>query len=141
MIMDVVSPADWQMVDNHAMRFEAPDVIHLRPQGDVKLEQSLALIRFVRTLPKPEKGLFSLVDMKGAGRQDPALAHHPEAMEYTRHLRAQVFYNASFSHRVMIGIYLRVSRLLKNATPANASIFETEAEARAWIAQTRANDG
>ena len=112
----------------------------MRPGGDVSLTESLELIKFWGGLPKPEKGFFSLVDMSNAGRQDPAVAKRPESQEYLRMQRAQVFYNATFYHRALIGIFVRLSKLLTHASPANAVVFTTEAEAHAWIAETRALD-
>lgn len=139
--MTSVSSDDWHRVGNHAVRFEPPDIIHTRPNGDISLSDSLALGVFAKSLSKPEKGYFSLVDMTHAGRQDPAIAKRPEAHEYLASQRAQVFYNASFHQRALIGIFVRLSRLLKHSTPANAVIFATEAEARDWIEKARRNDG
>lgn len=135
------SPGDWHGVGTHKVRFEAPDIIHTRPHGNISLSDSLALAAFAKGLTKPEKGFFSLIDMAHVGRQDPNTAKQPEAHEYLASQRAQAFYNASFHQRALIGIFVRLSRLLKSSTPANAKIFATEAEARAWIDETRKTDG
>ena len=139
--MSAADSDNWHRVGNHAVRFEPPDIIHTRPNGDISLSDSLALSAFAKSLSKPVKGYFSLIDMAHAGRQDPAVTKHPEAHEYLASQRAQVFYNASFHQRALIGIFVRLSRLLKHSKPANAVIFATEAEARAWIDETRKNDG
>ena len=130
----------WHIVGEHAVRFEPPDIVHTRPGGDVSFKEGMALIDFIRDLPRPDKGFFGLVDMSKAGRQDPAIAKETKAGDYLRMQRAQAFYNATFYHRTMIGIFVRLSKLLKHAAPANAKIFTTEAEARAWIAETREKD-
>ena len=132
---------DWYRVGEHKVRFEAPDIIHSRPNGDISLSDSLALGAFAKSLSRPERGYFSLVDMAHAGRQDPAVTKRPEAQEFLASQRAQVFYNASFHQRALIGIFVRVTKLLKNSMPANAVIFATEQEARDWIIKTRNSDG
>lgn len=131
----------WHRFGKHAVRFEAPDIIHSRPNGDIELSDSMTLITFGKGLSRPQKGFFSLVDMSHVGRQDTAIAKQPEAQEFLQMQRAQVFYNASFRQRALIGIFIRLTKLLKNSSPANAVIFGTEAEARAWIDEARKNDG
>ncbi len=139
--MSAADTDGWHRIGKHVVRFEAPDIIHTRPNGDISLSDSLALGVFAKSLTKPENGYFSLVDMAHAGRQDPAVVNSPEAHEYVASQRAQVFYNASFHQRALIGIFVRLSRLLKHSSPANAKIFSTEEEARAWIDKARKNDG
>lgn len=139
--MTALDSDGWHRTGDHKVRFEAPDIIHSCPCGDISLSDSLALVEFAKNQPRPPKGFFSLVDMSRVGRQDPAVAKRPEAQELLKMQRAQVFYNASFHQRALIGIFVRLSRLLKHSAPANAMIFATEAEARAWIEETRKNDG
>ena len=136
--MDSQLPTDRFVVGEHSAQFEPPDIVHLRPRGDVSVEDTLKLIKFVRTLPRPPKGFFGLVDIAHAKRQDPAVWNMPESQEFMKSYRAQVFYNATFYHRTLIGIFSRVGKLLPggaNLTPI--MIFSTEAESRAWIAKHR----
>lgn len=132
-------PSDeWVHVGKHALCFEPPDIVHLRPTGDVSVSDSLALMKFVNELPFGENSIFSLVDMSKSGRQDPAVAKLPESTDYMKKYRAQVFYNATFTHRTLIGIFVRVGKVLKpGALQGPVEIFATEAEARAWINQHR----
>lgn len=120
------------------MRFEPPDVIHLRPNGEISVADTLELIRFARELPRPAQGFFGLCDMSKAGRQDPAAAKLPESHEYMRAYRVQVFYNTTFAHRTLIGFFTRLGKwLAPNLPVAPVKIFNTEAEAQAWIAENR----
>lgn len=139
--MTALDSDGWHRTGEHKVRFEAPDIIHSRPGGDISVSDSMVLVNFAKSLPKPANGFFSLVDMSRVGRQDPAIAKRVEAQEMLQMQRAQVFYNASFRQRALIGIFVRLSRLLKHSTPANAKIFATEAEARAWIEEARKSDG
>ncbi len=129
---------DWFVVGKHVARFEPPDVVHLRPNGDVSLTETATLIEFVGSLPRPEKGFIGLVDIGHAKRQDPAAMKLPGANEFLQAYRIHVFYNATFYHRTLIGIFSRVGKLLKTKGPLpDLMIFETEAQARTWIARYR----
>jgi hypothetical protein len=140
--MTSVSSDPWLHVGKHTARFEPPDVVHLRPGGDVSIEETLALIAFLKSLPMPSKRFIGLVDMSQAGRQDPATAKHPDSDQFMRMHRAQVFYNATFYHRTLVGIFVRVAKVLKpDFSPGPVVTFETEVEARAWIDEYRKRDG
>jgi hypothetical protein len=62
------SSDNWHVLGKHAVRLEPPDVIHTVPNGDISLDESIGLMTFVRSLPRPEKGFFGLIDMTHAGR-------------------------------------------------------------------------
>jgi hypothetical protein len=132
----VTTPTDdgWHFIGKHAMRFEPPDIVYSRPDGDISVENVKQMLAFLDTLPKPEKGFYALLDTAHAGRQDPATMKTPEIQDRMHVYRAMVYFNADFHHRTIIGLYQRVGRLLKFTT-ANipVRICNTEAEARAWI--------
>lgn len=125
---------DWQFIGKHAIRFEAPDIVYSRANGDVSIDETRQMMSFLDALPKPEKGFFALLDTANAGRQDPAALKMPEIIERMNRYRAMVYFNADFHHRTIIALYQRVGRLLKFATSnIPLMIFNTEADARAWI--------
>lgn len=129
-------PADdgWHFIGKHAFRFEPPDILFSRPNGDMSVDQVKQMMAFLDTLPTPEKGFFALLDSAQAGRQDPAAMKLPEVMERMQLYQAMVYFNADFHHRTIIGLYQRVGRLMKFATSnIPVMICNTETEARAWI--------
>lgn len=133
------SPDDgWHFIGKHAIRFEPPDLILNRPDGDMSVEQHLQVLRFVQSLPQPEKGFFALINARKGGRVDPEAFKLPEIRHYSQKHRGVAYFNASFYHRTIIDIFQRVNRLLKFA-PTNIplKIFDTEGEARAWIDEIR----
>lgn len=128
----------WHFIGKHSVRFEAPDIIFNRPDGDMSIDEMRRILELVNSFPKPEKGYFGLIDASKGGRSDPAAMKDPALRAMNENHRGVVYFNAAFFHRTMIGIFQRAARLLKlghNNTPLE--IFETEAEARAWIEARR----
>jgi hypothetical protein len=139
--MTKTTETEWHYIGKHSVRFEPPDILFSRPDGDMSVAELKALIAFAESLPRPEKGFFGLLDVSKGGRQDPAAMSLPEAREHTRHQRAIVYFNTKFYHRTLIGMFQRVAKIL-NLGPRDlpVKVFDTEAEARAWIEEFRKND-
>lgn len=137
-IMTVPPDDGWQFVGKHAIRFEPPDIVFSRPDGDMSAAEMRQIMELVALLPEPEKGLFGIIDASKAGRSDPAAVKMPDVRALSRKHRAVIYINARFYQRTLVGIFQRANKLLKVA-PDNGPIhfFDTEAEARAWIAEQR----
>ena len=139
--MTNTSDGEWHFIGKHSVRFESPDLIFNRPDGDMTVEEHLQLIKYVQSVPQPKKGLFGLIDAQKGGRVDPAAMKLPEAREHSRKHRAVAYFNATFYHRTVIALFQRVNKLLKMAeTDIPIKIFDTESEARAWIDKLRSQD-
>jgi hypothetical protein len=131
----------WHFIGKHTVRFEPPDIVFFRVDGDTSVAQAKQLMQYVAALPKPEKGLFGLLDVAKAGRHDPAALKIPGTKEHMRLHRAVVYINARFHHRTLVGLFQRVTRLLKLTSVETPIIFvDTEAEARAWLDEYRRNN-
>ncbi len=132
--MTDITNGEWHFIGKHGVRFEPPDLIFSRPDGDMSVDEHLQLIKFVQCIPQPPKGLIGLIDAGKGGRVDPAAMKMPEVRQHSRNHRAVVYFNARFYHRTIIALFQRVNKILKISDhDIPIMIFDTEAEARAWV--------
>jgi hypothetical protein len=128
----------WHYVGKHSIRFEPPDILFSRPDGDMSVNDVRQIMAFIKSLPKPEKGFFSLIDVSRGGRQDPAVLKLPDMNDHVHYHRMAIYFNAKFHHRTLAGVFLRAARILKMpGSDVEQAFFDTEAEARAWIEAKR----
>lgn len=133
-----VGNGEWHAIGLHAVRFEDPDVLHMRIVGDLGNEQVRGLLNTfeasTRNVPRP----VAMIDISKSGRPNLDILKSSDILDQMRRYRAFVYYNAQFSHRTVLDIVRKVSsafRLSLQHTPLIA--FATEAEAYAWIEQFR----
>jgi len=139
--MTRIPESDWHYIGKHSVRFEAPDIVYSRPDGDMSVAEFKELMAFVAALPQPKNGFFGLLDVSKGGRQDPAALKLPEVREHTRNHRAIAYFNTKFYHRTVIEIFQRVAKVLKlGGNDVPVKVWDTEAEARAWIEELRKKD-
>jgi len=128
----------WHAIGSHSVRFEEPDILHIRVVGDLGTEQVRGLLNTfdesTRNAPSP----VAMVDIAKSGRPNLEILKSSDILEQMRRYRAFVYYNAQFSHRTVLDIVRKISRAFRLSlqhTPLVA--FATEAEAYAWIEQFR----
>lgn len=127
----------WIHIGSHALRFEPPDIIYFRIEGDVSVADMREQLRQMLQWPRPEGGFFYLVDV--------ALMKHKtqKSNEVMKDLppdfiRSAITIGANFSHRVGVDFILRTARLLRLKLPSYTLDFASnEAEARAIVDKKR----
>lgn len=134
------SPLDAQYevrVGGHLFRWEPPDIGYVSYLGDLQEpaagEFSARSRRF--TLGRPY--VFLIVDMAKLGKISAEARKQSAQGSKDLNLRGVAVIGASASMRIVAGLVSRAIDLL-NRNPDNPTrFFETEAEARAWIAARR----
>lgn len=128
----------WHAIGSHSVRFEEPDILHIRIVGDLGNDQVRGLLNTfeesIRNVPRP----VAMVDISKSGRPNLDILKSSDLLDQMRRYRAFVYYNAQFSHRTVLDIVRKISRAFRLSlqyTPLIA--FATEAEAYAWIEQFR----
>ena len=136
--MSETAPDEWHAIGNHSVRFEMPDIMHMRIKGDLTSDEVAYLLTIDAAFPKAEKGTFALIDIAESGRPNLEVLRSTTIMERLKGYRAFIYYRAQFQHRTVVDIVRKISRALNlsiRSTPLMA--FATEAEARAWIDEHR----
>ncbi len=132
--MSALQPNEWHQIGQHSLRFEEPDVVHMRIIGDLTITEVQQLLHTDDSFPKTDKGYFALIDIPDAGRPNLEILKSEEILEKFKIYRAVVYYRAEFKHRTVIEIVQKVSRTFKLSLSAIPLVaFATEAEARSWI--------
>ncbi len=136
--MNEALEAKWHEIGKHSLRFESPDIVHMRIVGDLSLAQVQQLLEWVDAFPKPEKGYFSLIDIAEAGRPNLEILKSNALLKKMQIYGAFVYYRAQFQHRTVIEIVQKISRALNLSLKTIPLVaFATEAEARVWIDEYR----
>ena len=136
--MSALHENDWHEIGKHSLRFEAPDIVHMRVVGDMTLPQIKQIFNTAESFPMPEKGFFSLIDIPQAGRPNLEILKSDEILKQLQSYRAMVYYRAQFKHRTVIELVQRISHGLKLAMSTMPLVaFATEEEGRAWIESHR----
>ena len=122
-------------VGPHRLEIERPDVVHIRYDGDVNLEQFKAFDEIINKISSPRQ-LYLLRDAHRGGTTSPETRAKMVQSVHVMRWRAVVTYGASFHARTVVTLTNKAIRILKEEGPAVA-FLDTEAEARAWIAEHR----
>lgn len=132
--MSAVHGDEWHQIGKHFMRFEAPDVVHMRVVGDLTLLQVSQMFELANSFPNAKRGFFNFVDLFDAGRPNLEILKSNEILKQMAPYRAFIYYRAEFKHRTVIEIVQKVSRALKLPLSTKPIVaFATEAEARTWV--------
>lgn len=138
-----IAPEDgWHTIGQHSLRFEAPDIVHMKVVGDLTLAEVERLLQIDDDFPVPAKGFFALIDIPAAGRPNLEILKSEAILQQLRQYRAFVYYRAQFQHRTVVEIVKKVAKTLKLSlanTPLVA--FAKEEEAREWIDEHRQKNG
>lgn len=133
-MMTISREDGWFTIGAHSLRFEAPDIVHMKIVGDLTVAEIQRLLQVDDEFPVPEKGFFALIDIPEAGRPNLEILKSQEILQQLRAYRAFVYHRAQFQHRTVIEIVTKVAKALKlslSNTPLVA--FAEEKEAREWI--------
>jgi hypothetical protein len=132
--MTIAEEDGWHTIGTHALRFEAPDIVHMKIVGDLTLAEVQQLLRIDDEFPVPNKGFYALLDIAAAGKPNLEILKSQEMLKQMTGYRAMVYYRAQFQHRTVVELVTKVAKSLKLSlanTPLVA--FAEEKEARDWI--------
>lgn len=125
-------------VGSHTTWFEEPDLIGLRPSGDVSLQESEALAREHLGMAQGRPAIFMLVDMAEYGSGTPAGRKVTSETLYKMPVRGIALYRAKLTSKVMAKlVFAGVKLFRKDRENLPIEFFDDEAEARAWIEAKR----
>jgi hypothetical protein len=130
----MTSEDGWQQIGRHRVRFEGPDILHLKIVGDLTLAEVTRLLQMDEVHPIPEKGYFAFINVGDAGKPNLDILKSQDLMKKMSAYRAMVYYRAQFQHRTVVEIVQKITNTLKLSlrhTPFVAFVEETEG--RAWI--------
>jgi hypothetical protein len=122
-------------VGPHRLEFERPDIVHIRYDGYVNLEQFKAFDEIIMSFPEPPL-LYLLRDARRGGMTLPETRAQMVKAAHVARWRAVATYGASFQARTIVTLTNKAIRILKEDGPTLA-FLDTEAEARAWIEEHR----
>jgi hypothetical protein len=132
--MSIAPENGWFRIGQHSLRFEEPDIVHMKIVGDLTVAEVERLFQIDDEFPHVEKGFFSLIDIAEAGRPNLELLKSPEMLKHLEQYRAFVYYRAQFQHRTVLEIVKKVANALKLALSRVPLVaFVKESEAYEWI--------
>ena len=117
---------------------EMPDVVHLKLQGKVTLEECQEINRAHLEYGKDVPYFFYLIDLTGLEDLPPAVRKEASETVKLLPLRGTVVRNAPLRAKVLARLLLTASNLFRRGPEANPLTFaDTEEEARTWFDKRR----
>ena len=130
-------PGDALHTGRHRIHLEPPDHLVFVADGDLTADDVLYTHEVIAAFEQDKKQIFLLVDLAQIG-SIPADARKAGARpNAAQRLCALAVYGATFTQRVVILLVVTAFRLRKGGDFPQVSAFNTEAEARAWLAERR----
>lgn len=126
------------LVGNHLFRWEPPDIGYVRYEGDLDGPTSLELSERSRVFTLGQPCVFLLVDLSRLGKISAEARRQSAQGGKDLKLRGVAVVSASAAMRVIVGLVSRAIDLMNGNTDNPTRLFETEQDARAWIAMRRA---
>lgn len=127
---------DFQRVGPHQMRIEEPDTLHIRLYGVVEREHFEIFFRTIMDAVPPPTPLYVLRDARNGGEVTAQARRFIARQVDIARVAAIVTFGASFHGRTIITMLNKAMRLFNKNAPT-VVFFDSEAEARAWIATHR----
>lgn len=122
----------------HVFRWEPPDLGHVIYDGQVEGPMVASLNDQTHRILLGRPWLFMLVDVTKLTRITSEARKLAAQGSKDLNLRGVALVGASASIRILAGLVSRAVELLGNNTNNPTRFFESEGEARAWIAARRA---
>ncbi len=127
-------------VGPHRLEYEAPDIVHIHYDGPVEVAHFKAFDAVVTSIPPPTR-VYLLRDARKGGFVGPETRKFIAENVDVNRVAASVTYGSSFQAKTVATMMNMALRRLQHGAP-DAVFFDTEDEARAWIATHRqANAG
>lgn len=130
--------APWQPIDKHSLRLEPPDILALRVSGEVSKDDMSRLIEEMIRIAAERQRLFCLCDSSKVTSVDADARKVAAALLPSIAVEAIAVFGMSFQIRVLTTLIIKAAALLSRANSSPPTvIFDTEAQARAWLDQRR----
>jgi len=133
-----VDPQNEVRVGPHLFRWEGPDVGYLFYSGNLDGPTMGQLSEQSRRFTVGQPCVFLIVDMSKVGKISAEARQKSAKGSKDLNLRGVAVIGASTPMRIIAGLVTRAIDLMNRNTDNPTRFFETEAEARAWIATRRA---
>ncbi|UQA56900.1 STAS/SEC14 domain-containing protein [Polyangium aurulentum] len=119
----------------HTVRFEPPSLVCFILRGDVSTRDVEVFYAFTEEHARGRSALFALNDLTELG--DVLGAARRLGLSGTAKIpfRGLAYFGGSFRANVLTRLTLRALRLITSVTDNPIGFFDTEAEARAWLAE------
>jgi SpoIIAA-like len=130
---------DYSSIGKHSCRFEEPDIFFLRIRGEVSAHEVTRMFAEMGAVGRP---FYVLADIEGLQGLAPDVrkAASKTAVEDKNggHLMlGMVVIKATWTMRTVIILLTKAFAYFHPESPSLLAFFETEAEARAWLAAVR----
>jgi len=122
------------VVGPHRIDLEFPDLVHVHYGGDIELAHFLAFEETMLALPPPPLPLYLLRDARNGGFVTAETRAHIANPDTQSRFVAIATYGSSFQTKT---VFSNMNRAIKVVRPSTIPVefFETEAEARRWLAE------
>jgi hypothetical protein len=125
-------------IGNQTTFFEPPDIIFLKLRGTCTWEEGSEINRRQREWGQPLERVFFLIDLAELDRIDPEVRKDATTTLAALPLRGMVGFSAPIKARVIAKLIFTALNLFSNKADRIPLHFtDSEAEARAWIAERR----
>jgi hypothetical protein len=121
----------------HTFRFEPPELYLATLTGDVELPDMTEMLNAVSQFGEGKRRIFGIVDVSRVG--SVSLPARKASTQIPRNILGLAILGGSFRLRLIISLLNKANSLLRREAPGLLAFFGTEAEARAWIDDYRAN--
>jgi hypothetical protein len=122
-------------VGRHRLEYEPPDIVHIHYDGPVELEHFKEFDAAITSIPPPTR-VYLLRDARQGGFVGPETRKYIAENVDVNKVAASVTYGSSFQTRTVTTMMKLAHRRLQSGGPETV-FFDTEDEARAWIAEHR----
>jgi hypothetical protein len=126
-----------QPVGSHATWFEEPELIALRLNGDVSLEESAALADIHTEMARGRQAVYMLLDMTEFGSGTPAGRKVTSEALTRMPVRGVAICRAKLTSKVMAKLVFAGVKLFRKDVKFEIEFFDHESAAREWIAARR----
>ena len=125
------------LVGPHMFRWEPPDIGYITYAGDLDGYTMSRLSEEGRRFTLGHPYVFLLIDMSNIGKISAEARRSSATGSSEINLRGMAIIGASAPLRIIAGLVARAVDLMNRHADNPTRFFETEAEARAWIASRR----
>lgn len=128
---------DFRPLGAHSYRIEG-DVLFFRMKGVVSLADMCEILRLTAEVKEANGAVFTLYDSRENTGLDPAARKYAtdHGSEKT-HVVAAASFGAPFAMRVVVNMLNRANGILHKSRATPTMLFNTEAEARAYLLAAR----
>lgn len=129
---------NWRSLGNLSIRVEPPDLVVLRLSGQLSVTDVSLVVTELHRIAGEGGRLFGVCDASRGSGMTAEARRAASDQSPSSPLEAVGIYGASFQMRIFLKLLLTANELLHSSGQTTTlKVFETEAEARAWIEERR----